>query len=126
MSSEVTQFVDSLMATKPGAPHSIQLEMDTDEDICAAFEIMLLIMTDILKRWFSPPILISRISDEKHALLIDYFASFGIGFHLDAQESGGYINNREYLQQSRLDQMKFQLSHENKVYTVRFSNLRMT
>lgn len=125
MSSEISNFVTSLLASPPGVPHSVQLEVDTEGDVCALFEVLLLTMTDMLKRWYQPPITIGRISDEKHALLIDYFASFGILFHMEKCEDPVIlrINNREYLQQSRLEQMKFQISYENTLYTVRFSNL---
>ena len=125
MSSEVTSFVNSLLASAPGIPNSVQLEIDTDGDVCAMFEVLLLTMTEMLKRWYEPPITIGRISDEKHALLIDYFASFGICFKLETCNEPAVlrINNREYLRQSRLEQMKFQIIHENILYTVRFSNL---
>jgi hypothetical protein len=125
MSSEISNFVTSLLASPPSAPHSVQLEVDTDGDVCALFEVLLLTMTDMLKRWYEPPITIGRISDEKHALLIDYFASFGIRFQMETCDNPSVlrINNREYLQQSRLEQMKFQISYENTLSTVRFSNL---
>jgi hypothetical protein len=123
--TSVSQFVSTLLASPPGAPHSVQLEVDTDGDVAALFEMLLLTMIEILKRWYDPPISIGRISDDKHARIISYFASFGIGFHLETREATGYINNRDYLQQSRLEHMKFQINHENKCYTVRFSNLPM-
>jgi hypothetical protein len=127
MSTEVTRFVNSLLSSPPSAPHSVQLEVDVDGDISALFEVLLLTMTEMLKHWYEPPITISKISDERHERMIDYFASFGIRFQLETSRVPAVlsINNREYLQQSRLEQMKFQITHEDKLYTVRFSNLPM-
>ena len=119
----VSEFVEKLLLTEPGAPHSVQLEIDTDGDIQALFEVLLTVMTDILKHWYSPPITIGVISTEHVARLIGYFASFGIQFTLDVDEQVTAINNREYLQKSRLDEMRFQMSHQGKLYTARFSNL---
>jgi len=121
----VAEFVEKLLLTEPGAPHSVQLEIDTDGDTQALFEVLLMAMTEILKHWYSPPISIGVISPENLARLIGYFASFGIKFALDLDENPRVIaiNNREYLGQSRLEQMRFQMSHQGKLYTVRFSNL---
>jgi hypothetical protein len=125
MSSEVTQFVNSLLATSPRAPHSVHLDIDVDGDVAALFEVLLLTMTEMLKHWYEPPITISKISDVDLERMIDYFASFGIRFQLETAPEPPVlrIHNREYLQQSRLEQMKFQIAHENRLYTVRFSNL---
>ena len=121
----VAEFVQKLLLTEPGAPHSVQLEIDTDGDIQALFEVLLMTMTEILKHWYSPPITIGVISPENLARLIGSFASFGIRFVLEVDETPRIIsiNNREYLRQSRLEQMRFQMSHQGKLYTVRFSNL---
>ena len=46
--------------------------------------------------------------------------------HMDVEEQPRVlqINNREYLQKSRLEEMKFQMaSRDSMLYTVRFSNL---
>ena len=121
----VPEFVSKLLLTEPGAPHSVQLEIDTDGDEQGLFEVLLMTMTEILKQWYSPPITIGVISPENLVRLISYFASFGIKFALELDEHPHVIsiNNREYLQKSRLEQMKFQMSHEGRLYTVRFSNL---
>lgn len=125
MSSEIHQFVEQLMREAPGAPHSIQLEVDTDGDVHALFEVLLLIMTEILKKWYQPPITISAVSEENLARLVAYFASFGIKFGLDIRQTPRVLrlNNRDYLQQSRLDQMRFKMVHNDKLYTVTFSKL---
>jgi hypothetical protein len=121
----IPEFVSKLLLTEPGAPFSVQLEIDTDGDVQALFEVLLMTMTEVLKRWYSPPISIGVISPENLARLIGYFASFGTKFIMDVDENPRVIsiNNKEYLHKSRLDQMKFQMSHEGRLYTVRFSNL---
>jgi hypothetical protein len=126
MSEELKDFVAELLAKPPGKPHSVKFEVDTDGDIQAFFEVMLIVMTEVLKTWYPPPITIALISDEDRLRLTQYFASFGIAFHLAIEDSVGrgvQINNREYLQQSRLEQMRFRIAHDGKLYTVRFSNL---
>ena len=126
-SSDVTRFVESLLASTPGAPRSVQLEMDTGGDVQGMFEVLLLIMTEILKRWYAPPISVSNIADEDLVRLIGYFASFGIKFNLNIREVPRvlHLNNREYLQKSRLEDMKFQVVNGVQLYTVTFSMLNM-
>jgi hypothetical protein len=128
MSSEILTFVNKLLETPPGKPHSIQLEIDTDGDIPAFFEVLLMIMTEVLKRWYAPPISISKISDEDLIRLVGYFASFGIDFKLAVEPEPRVlaIRNRTYIQQSRLEEMKFQVAHNARLYTVRFSTLPIT
>jgi len=123
MSSEVARLVDSLLETEPGPANSIRLEVDTGGDVHALFEFLLMTMTEMLKRWYQPPITIGRITPEHLARLIGYFASFGYRFSLDIEENPRVvaIRNRDYLQKSRLRDMKFQMAHEEKLYTVCFS-----
>jgi hypothetical protein len=115
-------FIESLLATEPGTPNSVQLEVDTDGDPQALFEVMLTIMTSILKKWYEPPITIGRVSERDLVRLVAYFASFGIRFKLEVEDLPRVvrINNRQYLQQSRLEAMKFQMSDAQKLYTVQF------
>ena len=128
MASEIPLFVNKLLETPPGKPHSVQLEIDTGGDVPAFFEVQLMIMTEILKRWYAPPISISTVSAEDLSRLIGYFASFGIEFKLTVEPEPRLlaIRNRAYIQQSRLEDMKFQVSHASNLYTVRFSTLPMT
>jgi hypothetical protein len=125
MSSEIVQFVEQLLKTPAGTPYSVQLMVDTDGDVHAFFEALLLIMTEILKKWYKPPITISAVSHEDLGRLIDYFASFGVKFRLDVSPVPRVLrlNNREYLNKSRLDDMKFQMVHSDNLYTVTFSML---
>jgi hypothetical protein len=125
MSNDIHRFVDRLLEHEPGAPHSIQLEIDTDGDPCALFEVLLLIMTDVLKRWYTPPISIGLITQEHAARLAAYYASFSVAFHFDACEAPRVlrINNRAYTEKTRLEDMTFQVAHLDMLYTVRFSNM---
>lgn len=120
-SGSIQSFVHELLRTPPGAPHSVQLEMDTG-DVHGMFEALLIIMTEILKSWYPPPISIGAISSEHLVRLIAYYASFGINFSLFEEDIPPVlrINNKTYLQESRLENMKFQMSHGSKLYTVRF------
>jgi hypothetical protein len=121
MDGSIAGFVRELLRTTPGPQKSVQLELDT-EDIHGIFEALLMIMTELLKTWYAPPISIGTISEEHLALMIGYYASFGFGFdlHVDDTPLVLRINNKMYLQQTRLDAMKFQMAHAGKLYTVRF------
>jgi hypothetical protein len=120
-SGTIQAFVRELLRTPPGPPNSVQLEMDT-EDVHGMFEAMLIIMTEILKSWYPPPISIGAISPENLVRLIGYYASFGIKFDLQADEVPPVlrVDNKSYLRESRLEAMKFQMSHGAYLYTVRF------
>jgi hypothetical protein len=124
MSSEITNFVNALTSKPPGAPHSVQLVVDTDDDIHAMYEVLLMIMTEILKKMYAPPISISRVSPSDLERLQAYFASFGFKLNLQICESLRLgINNRDYLQKSRLEDMHFRVaSDDGRTYTVFFSN----
>jgi hypothetical protein len=126
MSDTIDAFVDKLLQTSAGAPYSVQLEIDT-EDTHGMFEVLLLIMTQILKKWYPPPITIGLVSDEDFLRLTEYFASFGMKITLNVKEVPRVLrlNNRDYLEQSRLEEMKFQMVHLDKLYTVNFSRLTM-
>jgi hypothetical protein len=122
---EIVEFVAELLKKPPGPPNSIQFEIDTDGDVQALFEALLITMTEILKTWYPPPITIALIADEDVARIKAYFASFGLMFHFNVEDKPDvlYINNKEYLQKSRLEEMRFRVSSSQKLYTVRFSSL---
>jgi len=122
---EIVEFVAELLKKPPGPPNSIQFEIDTDGDVQALFEALLITMTEILKTWYTPPITVALIAEEDVARITAYFASFGLGFHFSVEDVPNvlYINNKEYLQKSQLDEMRFRVANGNKLYTVRFSNL---
>lgn len=123
MNADISRFVSRLLEDNPSLPNSIELDIDTEGDECGLFEALLLIMTDMLKRWYTPPITIGRITPTDADRLSAYFASFGYYFVLTAEELPrvAAINNRMYLNQTKLEHMKFQVAHEDKLYTVRFS-----
>jgi hypothetical protein len=121
----VQAFLESLIAEEPKARHSIQLELDTGGDVPALFEVLLTIMTGILRTWYQPPINLSNLQPSDHAKLVAYFASFGYGFHLDITEVPRVFRarNRDYLQQNILTDMTFQMTNDGQLYTVHFSIL---
>jgi hypothetical protein len=122
---EIVEFVAELLKKPPGPPNSVQFEIDTDGDIQALFEVLLITMTEILKSWYPPPITIALISDEDVARIKAYFASFSLKFNFNVEELVGElrINNKMYLQQSKLEDMHFRVVGGGKIYTVRFSSL---
>jgi hypothetical protein len=124
MADDIHRFVERLVSKEPGAPNSIQLEVDTDGDAAALFEVLLLIMTELLKKWYEPPISVGRIQPSDLQRLKMYFLSFGIHFDLAEEPLPPVcmLRNRDYLQESELRAMKFQITYEDKLYTVRFSN----
>ena len=125
MSSEISAFVTQLLAHQPGSPRSVQLVIDTGDDVHALFEVLLMTMTEMLKSWYPPPISISAINERDLDRMIRYFASFGIQFNLDVNMSPAItsVNNREYLSESRLEDMRFRIYHSACMYSVHFSNL---
>jgi hypothetical protein len=122
---EITEFVAELLKKPPGPPNSVQFEIDTDGDVQALFEVLLLTMTAILKTWYPPPITIALISDEDVARIKAYFASFSLQFHFNIEDVPAvlHINNKEYIHKSRLEDMRFRVAAGGKLYTVRFSSL---
>jgi len=122
---EIIEFVAELLKKPPGPPNSVQFEIDTDGDVQALFEVLLITMTEILKTWYPPPITIALISDEDVARIKAYFASFSLKFHFNVEDLEGElrINNKEYLKKTRLEDMNFRVAAAKKLYTVRFSSL---
>jgi hypothetical protein len=123
--AEIQAFVDRLLSGPPGPRNSIQMEVDTDGDIVGLFEVFLTIMTSLLKAWYPTPISFSRVRDNDWDKLREYFASFGIRFHLSKEEIPQVlrINNRAYETKQQLEEMQFQLTAEDTLFTVRFSFL---
>ena len=128
MSDTISAFVNALTAEAPGHPHSVQLEVDTDGDLHALYEVLLMTMTEILKKWYEPPITISRVQPRDLERLQAYFASFGFKLNLDVGEVPRvlHINNRDYLRKSRLEDMKFSVADAGALYTVHFTNFPRT
>ncbi len=122
---DVHSFVQRLLAKAPQAPNSVHLEFDVEGDLAALFEVLLMILTDILKTWYRPPIHIGRIRSTDREKLVAYFASFGIQVHLTSEEIPLVlrIDNKAYERQTCLEGMKFQMTDETSLYTVQFSYL---
>jgi len=122
---EIVEFVTELLKKPPGPPNSVQFEIDTDGDVQALFEVLLITMTEILKTWYPPPITVALISEEDVARITAYFASFGLTFHFNIEDVPAvlHINNKEYLKKGRLEEMRFRVAAGDKLYTVRFSSL---
>ena len=120
--AELQTFVQRLLSQPPGRPDSIQLEVET-EDAVGLFEVLLTIMTSILKTWYQPPIHISRLTTGDLEKLQAYFASFGVQFHLTQEPVPRVlrINNKAYETKTRLQDMMFQMTSAETLYTVRFS-----
>ena len=125
MSAEISEFVTQLLSHEPGAPNSVQLVVDTDGDLQALFEVLLMTMTEMMKKWYTPPIKISRVSPRDLDRMQQYFGSFGylIQLEVTAVPPVLHVNNREYLQKSRLEEMRFRMTDEGRLYTVHFSKL---
>ncbi len=125
MSNDIASFVRRLVSLPPSDPHSVHLEVDVDGDPVALFEVLLMIMTNILKTWYTPPIQMGQISQAHTERLIAYFASFGIAIHIQKEELPRvlHIDNKAYEHMSDLKQMIFQMADSENLYTVRFSFL---
>jgi hypothetical protein len=124
---DIDRFVERLLANPPGKPHSITLELDVEGDAVALFEALLTIMTTILRMWYAPPINLARISESDMERLLAYFASFGIALNIETQDLPRVIriNNRAYETKSRLQDMTFQMTNQNTLYTVSFGFARI-
>jgi hypothetical protein len=123
--NDILRFINSLLETEPGERNSVQFSIDTGGDDAARFQVYLMIMTEILKRWYRPPINLGGVSEANFARLVGYFASFGVDFHLEVVPTPTFlhINNSDYLNKTRLADMKFQMVCEGNLYTVRFCGL---
>ena len=123
--ADIRAFVDRLLSGQPGPRNSIQMEVDTDGDIVGLFEVFLTIMTSLLKTWYPAPISFSRVEDTDWDKIRDYFASFGVRFHLFREEIPQVlrIDNRAYETKQQLEEMKFQMTAEDTLFTVRFTFL---
>ena len=124
---DIQRFVERLLSNgEPGPRHSITLEIDVGGDSVALFEVLITIMTSILRRWYAPPISLGRVSEKDMERLLAYFASFGIRMDVALEESPRVvrINNKAYETKEHLEDMTFQMMGGNTLYTVRFGFLR--
>ena len=120
--SSVKDFADSLFREEPKSRGTINLDIDVSEQ-SEFFEVLLLIMTYGMKKWYGDRINIGQIDLDRVALLQQYFLSFGVQLHLDrVDEPAVYmIDNSAYLQKRALADMTFSVAANKHIYTVRFA-----
>jgi len=120
--NSVEDFSRELFSTEASAPKSIRLDFDVSEP-SELFEVLLLIMTHGIKKWYGDRVNIASVSQSDLNKLKDYFLSFGFNIHIDSiVEPGVYmIDNKEYLEKRVLDEMKFSVTANKMIFTVWFS-----
>jgi hypothetical protein len=120
--SSVEDFADQLFSKEPGSPGSVNLDIDVEKP-SEFFEVLLLIVTHGMKKWYGPRIDITRISKVHLELLQEYFLSFGIAFKIDTQpEPNLYmIDNKAYLEKSKLDDMTFTVASSGSLWILHFA-----
>jgi len=125
MQMDVQSFLQRLTASSPKPPHSVELEVDVGGDPVALFEVFLTLFIGILKKNYTPPIDLSRISEAHIRECAEYFASFGIQLHITIEPAPlvVHINNKEYETKSRLQDMRFRMTGGDKLYTLHFDFL---
>jgi hypothetical protein len=118
----VEEFSSKLFSESAGLPNSIRLDFDVEEP-SELFELLLLVMTHGIKKWYGDRVNIASISSEDLGKLKDYFLSFGYVIHIDSVEAPGVymIDNKAYLEKTMLDEMKFSVTANKSIYTVWFS-----
>ena len=123
--SSLDSFIVELFSQSPKPRDSVRLTIHTGGDVPALFEVFLTIFTEGMKKLHDspPPITISRFSSDTIQKLAAYFASFGVMLSIDKspKETGWKKDNNSYLNESNLEDMKFQMSDGPYVYTVSFS-----
>ena len=118
------EFFEMVLRTEPKAPGSIQIEIDTT-DAQGMFEFFLMFMTHALASWYGRPVDLQKVTEAKLQRLAEYYASFGIRFMcISEPEPEVYmLNNKRYLDLTRLEDMCFQAVSGGKLWTVRFRML---
>lgn len=120
--SSVDDFCNELFSKDPERAGSVDLSVDVNEP-SEYFEFLLLVMTNGLKRWLGDRINIADVMKTHIEKLQQYFISFGMNIHLDTEEKPHIysIDNKMYLNKTRLDDMKFTIESATHLYTVWFS-----
>jgi hypothetical protein len=126
MEDQVARFVDTLLSKSPGAPNTVSLVIDTGGDQAALFEVLLTVLTRILRVWYAPPISFRAISGMYKQRLTDYYASFGYTLYIAEERipAGApvpRIDNSAYVNAGRLEDMVFQTLDRDTLYTVMFA-----
>jgi len=120
--NSVEEFAKELFSVEAGTPKSIRLEFDVSEP-SELFELLLLVMTHGIKKWYGDRVNIASVSVNDLNRLKEYFLSFGFHIHIDSiAEPGVYmIDNKAYLEKTVLDDMKFSVVSNKMIYSVWFS-----
>jgi len=120
--STVEEFATSLFSEDPKPKGTLNLDIDVNEP-SEFFEVLLLIMTCGMKKWYGDRINIADIDLEHIALLQKYFHSFGVQIHLDrVDEPTVYmIDNQSYINETDLSKMTFSVAANGGLFTVWFS-----
>ena len=119
-----TEFFEKILSAEPKKPKSIDLELDA-EDEQGMYEFFLMFMTHALASWYGRPVDLQKVTEAKLQRLAEYYASFGIRFMcISEPEPEVYmLNNKRYLDLTRLEDMCFQAVSGGKLWTVRFRML---
>jgi hypothetical protein len=122
MDSSVEDFAKQVFDGSPGNPGSMSLDIDV-ETPSEFFEVLLIIMTYGMKKWYGERINISDVSADHMILLQKYFLSFGVVLHVDKKDEPAVyvLNNKAYLEQDSLDKMTFTVATGGSLFTVRFT-----
>jgi hypothetical protein len=119
--SSVDDFCDVLFSKDPEGPGKVDLTIDVNE-ASEFFEVLLLIMTNGLKKWYGQRINIGDVHITHIAKLKTYFISFGVIIDIVEEDKPDIysIDNRSYLNKKDLDEMTFTVEGPAKLYTVKF------
>lgn len=117
----VSVFCDQLFGDEPGLPGSIPLDIDV-ETPSELFELLLLIMTNGMKRYYGQRINIADVSTEHIKKLQQYLGSIGFNLSVDKRaEPGTYmIDNKAYLNKAKLEDMTFTVAAHKSLFIVSF------
>jgi len=121
----VEEFAAQLFSSEPKAPGSVDLTFDV-EDQSALFEVLLLIVTYGMKKWYGQRVDITQITEVHLKKLQEYFLSFNMNFLIDKiPEPGAYmIDNKSYTEKSRLEDMNFTVAANKHLWIIHFSFMR--
>lgn len=119
--SSVDDFCDALFARDPDGPGSVDLTVDVN-DASEFFEVLLLVMTNGLKKWYGQRVNIGEVEIAHIVKLKEYFMSFGVIIDIETEDKPDIysIDNRAYLNKKGLDEMTFTVEGPEKLYTVKF------
>jgi hypothetical protein len=119
-----TDFFEKILRAEPKPPKSIQLELDAGDEQ-GMYEFFLMFMTHSLASWYGRPVDLKKVTEAKLKTLAEYYASFGIQFVcISEPEPEVYmLDNKKYLEETKLEAMCFQAVSGGKLWTIRFKFL---